>query len=52
MDQHAELFSDLASEEMDSGRAPGLPSLPEPTPEEPEKETPPPPRPRPAQRQR
>jgi hypothetical protein len=52
MDQHAELFSDLASEEMDSGRAPGLPSLPEPTPEEPEKQTPPPPRPRPAQRQR
>jgi hypothetical protein len=51
MDQHAELFSDLASAELDSGRAPGLPVLPEP-PDEPEKQAPLPPRPRPAQRQR
>lgn len=48
MDQNAELFSDLASAELDSGRAPGLPGLPE----EPESEAPPPPRPRAAQRQR
>ena len=51
MDQHAELFSDLASEEMDAGRAPGLPALPD-EPQESEKQPPPPPRPRTAQRQR
>jgi hypothetical protein len=57
MDQHAELFSDIASEELDSGRAPVLPAVLPSQPDEsqasePEKEPPRPPRPRTAQRQR
>jgi hypothetical protein len=50
MDQHADLFTDLASSELDAARPPSLPRTPatEESREDPE----PPRRPRPAQRQR
>jgi hypothetical protein len=51
MDQHAELFTDMATADLDAGKVPALPRAPE-EPEEPEEQAPRPPRPRIGQRQR
>lgn len=52
VDQHAELFSDLASTELDSSRVPSVPHVAQAQDDAPPRSSPPPPPPRVAQRQR